>query len=142
MTKIADPGVGCRDEVAAELLRPRSEPPASLSWKALVEKRRHVREWWEAPGCQTDMDVKRAIPKPEPLVGLALSGGGIRSATFSLGAIQALARSDRHALLQIDVLSTVSGGGYIGCFLRSLFLPGAARGLAAGDADGTLPGEV
>ena len=46
------------------------------------------------------------------LVGLALSGGGIRSATFSLGVLSALAR---HGLLRhVDFLSTVSGGGYIG----------------------------
>lgn len=46
------------------------------------------------------------------LVGLALSGGGIRSATFALGVLQRLARSD--LLKHFDYLSTVSGGGYIG----------------------------
>ncbi|MBI2927660.1 MAG: patatin-like phospholipase family protein [Verrucomicrobia bacterium] len=52
------------------------------------------------------------------LVGLALSGGGIRSATFSLGALQALAR---HGVLRaVDYLSTVSGGGFIGSCLSSL----------------------
>ncbi len=56
---------------------------------------------------------------PDPLeiggVGLALSGGGIRSATFGLGVIQALAQ--RACLSKIDYLSTVSGGGYIGGWL-------------------------
>jgi hypothetical protein len=53
----------------------------------------------------------------DELTGLAISGGGIRSATFSLGVIQALAR---HGILaQVDLLSTVSGGGYTGCFLSS-----------------------
>lgn len=47
-------------------------------------------------------------------VGLALSGGGIRSATFNLGLLQALARVG--ALQHIDYLSTVSGGGYLGGF--------------------------
>ena len=52
------------------------------------------------------------------LTGLALSGGGIRSATISLGVIQALAG---HGLLKsIDYLSTVSGGGFIGSCLTSL----------------------
>ncbi|UCE63766.1 MAG: patatin-like phospholipase family protein [Nitrospirota bacterium] len=52
------------------------------------------------------------------LVGLALSGGGIRSSTFSLGVIQALAK---HGLLKsVDYLSTVSGGGFIGSCLSSL----------------------
>ena len=48
-------------------------------------------------------------------VGLALSGGGIRSATFSLGVVQVLA--EKGFLRQVDFLSTVSGGGYTGCFL-------------------------
>lgn len=46
------------------------------------------------------------------LVGLALSGGGIRSATFALGVLQRLAKDD--LLKRFDYLSTVSGGGYIG----------------------------
>jgi hypothetical protein len=49
------------------------------------------------------------------LVGLALSGGGIRSATFSLGVLQRLQELD--LLRQVDYLSTVSGGGYIGAWL-------------------------
>jgi len=57
----------------------------------------------------------------QPLVGLALSGGGIRSATFALGLVQALARKD--LLRRVDFLSTVSGGGYIGTFLGGLFQP-------------------
>lgn len=46
------------------------------------------------------------------LAGLALSGGGIRSATFALGVLQRLAKND--LLKHFDYLSTVSGGGYIG----------------------------
>ena len=50
--------------------------------------------------------------------GLALSGGGIRSATFNLGVIQGLAE---HGLLKyLDYLSTVSGGGYIGSWLHGV----------------------
>src|ERR1700722_10339569 len=51
------------------------------------------------------------------LVGLAFSGGGIRSATFNLGVLQALA--DLGLLHRIDYLSTVSGGGYIGSWLAA-----------------------
>ncbi len=51
-------------------------------------------------------------------VGLALSGGGIRSATFNLGLLQALAK--QNILRFCDYLSTVSGGGYIGSCLTSL----------------------
>ncbi len=50
-------------------------------------------------------------------VGLGLSGGGIRSATFCLGVTQVLAQ--RHLLKDVDFLSTVSGGGYVGCFLTT-----------------------
>lgn len=49
------------------------------------------------------------------LVGLAFSGGGIRSATFNLGILQTLAKLG--LLPHIDYLSTVSGGGYIGSWL-------------------------
>lgn len=43
---------------------------------------------------------------------LCISGGGIRSASFATGVLQALARAD--LLKRFDYLSTVSGGGYIG----------------------------
>ena len=52
------------------------------------------------------------VPADAPLAGLALSGGGIRSAAFNMGVLQTLARTGM--LARIDYLSTVSGGGYIG----------------------------
>ncbi len=62
---------------------------------------------------------RRGLPEQEAsgsdelrLTGLALSGGGIRSASFSLGVMQALAHNGW--LKNFDYLSTVSGGGYIG----------------------------
>ena len=66
---------------------------------------------------------KRSKPKnesndePENLVGIAFSGGGIRSATFGLGVLEALKEKD--LLQNIDYLSTVSGGGYIGSWLSA-----------------------
>ena len=51
---------------------------------------------------------------PHDRFGLALSGGGIRSATFNLGVMQSLARLG--ILEHVDYLSTVSGGGYVGGF--------------------------
>ena len=51
------------------------------------------------------------------LIGLALSGGGIRSATVGLGFLQGLAHLK--LLKYVDYLSTVSGGGYIGSFLTA-----------------------
>ena len=70
-----------------------------------------------------DEESPRGVDGDQPsvergLVGLALSGGGIRSSTFGLGVIQSLARGKifRH----VDYLSTVSGGGYTGSMLSSL----------------------
>ena len=52
------------------------------------------------------------LPPPTgDVVGLAFSGGGIRSATFNLGVLQALEGGG--VLPQVDYLSSVSGGGYI-----------------------------
>ncbi|MGZ5437085.1 MAG: patatin-like phospholipase family protein [Pyrinomonadaceae bacterium] len=49
---------------------------------------------------------------PRNLAGLALSGGGIRSATFCLGVLQGL--NNLGLLKMFDYLSTVSGGGFAG----------------------------
>ena len=65
-----------------------------------------------------------------PRVGLALSGGGVRSATFALGLMRGLAQNtspdtgaadparrtltSEGLLGRLDYLSTVSGGGYVG----------------------------
>lgn len=51
---------------------------------------------------------------PRDRFGLALSGGGIRSATYNLGLMQALAHLG--VLKEVDYLSTISGGGYVGGF--------------------------
>ena len=63
---------------------------------------------------------------------LCLSGGGIRSAAFGLGVIEALARHPKRQpgksiaeaaedslLARFDYLSTVSGGGYVGSWLSA-----------------------
>ncbi|MBF0621466.1 MAG: hypothetical protein HQL54_06025 [Magnetococcales bacterium] len=59
-----------------------------------------------------DQHEDKTEGRPENLVGLAFSGGGIRSATFNLGVIQKLNKSG--LLNKVDYLSTVSGGGYLG----------------------------
>ena len=62
-------------------------------------------------------DSERGAAADKDLFGLAFSGGGIRSATFNLGVIQALA--ELKLLAEADYLSTVSGGGYIGAWLTA-----------------------
>ena len=61
--------------------------------------------------------VSTSKPTADNLIGLAFSGGGIRSATFNLGILQALA--ENQLLHKFDYLSTVSGGGYIGSWLAA-----------------------
>jgi len=72
------------------------------------------------------------------LVGVGLSGGGIRSATFALGVFQAMARK-RGLLRQIDFLSTVSGGGYFGSFFGRLLTRDYVK--TADDVERVLLGE-
>ena len=63
------------------------------------------------------MALARTVALRQDQVGLALSGGGIRSATFALGVLQGLAQL--RLLGMIDYLSTVSGGGYIGAWFSA-----------------------
>jgi Patatin-like phospholipase len=69
------------------------------------------------PAANEDEVFRKIHERREPLSALCLSGGGIRSATFSLGVMQTLAK---HRLLhRFNYLSTVSGGGYIGSWLTA-----------------------
>ena len=56
------------------------------------------------------------------LVGLSCSGGGIRSASFSLGVVQCLLK--RGVFRFVDYVSTVSGGGYLGSCVSALMQSG------------------
>ncbi|MEA3274901.1 MAG: patatin-like phospholipase family protein [Pseudomonadota bacterium] len=79
--------------------------------------------------------------EPEQLAGLSLSGGGIRSATFSLGIMQALAA--RGVLKRMDYISTVSGGGFIGSAVSWLVSEQARRPLTDCDGEtGQVPSET
>lgn len=57
------------------------------------------------------------LPSDHDAAGLAISGGGIRSATFALGVLVALAR--RNLMPHFDYMSTVSGGGFVGAFITA-----------------------
>ncbi len=83
-------------------------------WKEIVARRKEL-------GLHTPetADEGQAQPKSN-IVGLSLSGGGLRSAFFSLGFVQAL---HKYGLWRyLDYLSTVSGGGYLGGYLSSRVL--------------------
>ncbi len=81
-----------------------------------IEKRREQTFKIQA---QNEVPNQKVTPSTKAgLVGLALSGGGVRSATFNLGLLQSLAKNN--ILQYCDYLSTVSGGGYIGSCMTSL----------------------
>ena len=90
--------------MTSENSQDRQQPFSHVHGQELLEiKRRREKQSYDT----TEIDASQ----PD-LVGLALSGGGIRSATFCLGFLQEL---QRLRLLRIfDYLSTVSGGGYLG----------------------------
>ena len=60
---------------------------------------------------------KEILRNEHKLTALCFSGGGIRSATFCLGVLQQLAKFK--LLSKFDYLSTVSGGGFIGGWLKA-----------------------
>lgn len=83
-------------------------PNTTVSWetvskqeKEIVRHQRAVRRDQSVDECNSDN-----------LTGIAISGGGIRSASFALGVLQGLHSGSQ--LEKFDYLSTVSGGGYIG----------------------------
>jgi choline dehydrogenase-like flavoprotein len=123
-------------EKAADVLLADSEDyPRALEGveaKAVRGRRNASRPEWQDP---PNADPTRL---PEDTVGLALSGGGVRSATFCLGVLQALAKTRR--LRDIDYMSSVSGGGYIASFLGKLFteMPGQERQMPAERVERTL----
>ncbi|HEY0207972.1 patatin-like phospholipase family protein, partial [Acerihabitans sp.] len=60
-----------------------------------------------------------------PRIGLALSGGGTRAAYFSLGILSGLSRSG--VLEHVDVISSVSGGGYAAYWYFARLMEGYRR---------------
>lgn len=92
-------------------------------WNAVLET--EYQALYGAPafpdGGPTDPDARlralhRLLHARRPTA-VCLSGGGIRSATFGLGVLQALAKCG--VLGKTDYLSTVSGGGYVGGWLTA-----------------------
>jgi patatin-like phospholipase len=88
--------------------------------KALIAELRAIRGGEFSTSSEDDL-FRLALK--QNLSALCLSGGGIRSAAFCLGVLQALACAG--LLTSFDYLSTVSGGGYIGSWLQRMI---AGRG--------------
>jgi hypothetical protein len=70
----------------------------------------------QGPDASLQAYYQAALAKDQ--AALCLSGGGIRSGTFALGVVQALAKQG--LLTGFHYLSTVSGGGYIGGWLSMM----------------------
>lgn len=80
--------------------RPRAKVGAPTTTPPATEDK------WRPP------DADKATKKPKKrVVGICLSGGGIRSAAFSLGALQTLRRAG--VVKDANYLAAVSGGGYL-----------------------------
>lgn len=63
------------------------------------------------------LNMEHGSPNQENWFGIALSGGGIRSATINLGFLKTLNKFG--ILKQADYLSTVSGGGYTHSYVQA-----------------------
>jgi hypothetical protein len=94
----------------------------SLSEKKAAKKEDSFNIWQFVKFSPQDPQKPKTLELPaihRELIGLSFSGGGIRSATFNLGVLQALHKCKM--IKHIDYLSTVSGGGYIGSCLSSIY---------------------
>ena len=135
--------IALTDSCVTSVLAPQAPPSNGVSkvWQsvcdeefAVVEQQRNIRAYkseeqagsrqraaTSPPGPSTNegndgwSQRVRTGSSPGNLVGLAFSGGGVRSATFNLGVLQGLQQLD--VLRHVDYLSTVSGGGFIGSWL-------------------------
>lgn len=90
-----------------------------LEQKEKIAEGSALREAKKDPHQKPPADKDKYFPKVDNrLVGMALSGGGIRSATYALGVLQRMAKLG--VLKFVDLLSTSSGGGYLGASWSSL----------------------
>jgi hypothetical protein len=120
-----DPSTLSASEISRFFLTPNVAAQARFSAlleyppsKWLLEQEMQARGLWPPPATESagPPDVYR-VAFESNLKGICFSGGGIRSATFNLGILQALA--GRRKLGSLDYLSSVSGGGYIHHFFSS-----------------------
>jgi len=89
----------------------------------VIRARREKLHTQEKKQCESKERPQTKAIKPDQtykptfdMFGLALSGGGIRSATFNLGFVKVL--NEKSIFKYADYLSTVSGGGYTGGFIQ------------------------
>lgn len=90
-----------------------NEVPVASNLDVLVAEYRRI---WPDKAVPASLENYHRLVKENGQSALCLSGGGIRSAAFGLGVVQALSRAGLFS--QFHYLSTVSGGGYTGSLLQ------------------------
>lgn len=105
----------------------------SFPWSDFLKRVEFYKHQWVLITEIKDRREKNKIPLSAPRLGLAFSGGGIRSATFCLGLARALAKNK--ILNHFDYLSTVSGGGYVGSAIGRLYKNDNAKAVSDGLAN-------
>jgi hypothetical protein len=110
-----------RDAKARDTEQPAEADDGSEALRHYVTDRKEVVQQGDAAKAETRGTTR--LSGDDDLTGIALSGGGVRSASFCLGVLQGLDslhnHGEPHILDAVDYLSTVSGGGYIGTSLIS-----------------------
>jgi hypothetical protein len=117
--------VNSKEAALAEPSIPRTTPDV------LWEEFRALRPGTAASG--NTLEAYEAAAEKAQLSALCLSGGGIRSAAFALGVVQALA--GKGLLSSFDYVSSVSGGGYLNSFLQRWIVAASKRRNEAGVAE-------
>jgi hypothetical protein len=129
-----------KGELPSEQESPLVIPPPPIEAAADARSRAPAtapcnQSWWHdlSAGSRTRWAQGFASPsdRPENSIGICVSGGGIRSASVALGALQAL--REKGVLGQADYLVSVSGGGYTAGGMQLAFTR-ARDGLPAGQA--------
>ena len=126
---------------------PRDHP---FTWERRAERLKEPEADTErcpnAEPCHNAPDVvhceNRAMPerrKPAP-VGICVSGGGVRSGTVALGALQAL--RDQGQLEQATYLVSVSGGGYMTGAFQQVLAAGHLQDRPEDEAEKAAPSNV
>jgi hypothetical protein len=135
--------------LAAELCPEDPPPPCGdtgLAEKVVATERLKGARWGAGEWVQFLAFGRRPAPLPsfsglvepaeEGKIGIACSGGGIRSASFNLGALQAL--QEKGVLRKSRYLAAVSGGSYIAaafCMIRKTWTPGEPQPPGSDDSD-------
>jgi predicted acylesterase/phospholipase RssA len=120
---IADPSLSTAPETSNGVKSSAPESREGLSPTALEGQRLAQPPATPQPDTDAEAEKLRQLLDDVHRLGgdgrtaLCLSGGGVRSAAFNLGVLQGLARLG--LLDRFHYLSTVSGGGYIGCWLSA-----------------------